>query len=143
VTRIDFYIIDDAGDTARLLVAAKIAEKAMHQKQHVYINTADRQESDRLDELLWTFSAGSFVPHRIVETAQEKSFDEPVLIGHEVGLSEPCQVMINLAASVPEFFSRYERVAEIVDAHVDRRDAGRTRYKYYRDRGYELNSHNL
>jgi DNA polymerase-3 subunit chi len=51
--------------------------------------------------------------------------------------------MINLATSVPESFSRYERVAEIVDANADRRDAGRSRYKYYRDRGYELNSHNL
>ncbi len=143
MTRIDFYILDDAAESARLLLAARIAEKAMLRDQHVYINTADRPESERLDELLWTFSAGSFVPHRIVDTADDEHYEERVLIGTDVALSDPCEVMINLATSVPEFFSRYERVAEIVDAHADRRDAGRSRYKYYRDRGYELNSHNL
>jgi DNA polymerase-3 subunit chi len=143
VTRIDFYILDDANDSARLLIAARIAEKAMLQNRHVYINTAAADESRRLDEVLWTFSQGSFVPHRIVDAPDVRSCEEPVLIGCDVQLSEPCEVMINLAADVPEFFSRYERIAEIVDAHSDRRDAGRSRYKYYRDRGYELSSHKI
>jgi DNA polymerase IIIc chi subunit len=45
VTRIDFYILDDTAESARLLLAARIAEKAMLRDQHVYINTADRTES--------------------------------------------------------------------------------------------------
>lgn len=144
MTRVDFYILDEANDSARLRVAAKIAEKAMLQSRHVYINAADDEESRRLDELLWTFSQGSFVPHRIVgSVADGEQGPEPVLIGVGVELPEPCEVMINLAGEVPEFFSRYERVAEIVDAEATRRDAGRSRYKYYRDRGYELKNHRI
>jgi DNA polymerase-3 subunit chi len=143
VTRVDFYILDDATDSARLRVAARIAEKAMLQDQHVYINTSDAEESHRLDELLWTFSQGSFVPHRVVDSAPAERSDEPVLIGTSVRIDEPCDVLINLASDVPEFFSRYDRVAEIVDAEAGRRDAGRVRYKYYRDRGYELNNHRI
>ena len=143
MTRVDFYILKEAGPDARLVVAARIAEKAMLQSRHVYINTADEDQSRRLDELLWTFSQNSFVPHRIIDADSGPACAEPVLIGADVALSEPCEVMINLAVTVPEFFSRYERVAEIVDADSGRRDAGRSRYKYYRDRGYELKSHNI
>ncbi|MGD8324798.1 MAG: DNA polymerase III subunit chi [Gammaproteobacteria bacterium] len=143
MTRVDFYILDDTTDTARLRVAARIAEKAMLQNQHVYINTAGQDESRQLDELLWTFSQGSFVPHRIVEAKPSAPAAEPVLIGTAVEIDSPCDVMVNLAADVPEFFSRYDRVAEIVDAESGRRNAGRVRYKYYRDRGYELKSHKI
>ena len=143
MTRVDFYILTDSADTARLRVAAKIAEKAMLQKHHVYINAADSSEAARLDEVLWTFSQGSFVPHRVVTDTQEAPGEEPVLIGTDLVIAEPCEVLINLAPEVPEFFSRYDRVAEIVDADSGRRDAGRGRYKYYRDRGYELTSHNI
>ncbi|HMB74150.1 MAG TPA: DNA polymerase III subunit chi [Gammaproteobacteria bacterium] len=144
MTRVDFYILEEAIDSARLRVAARIAEKATLQNRHVYINAADEDESHRLDEVLWTFSQGSFVPHRVIRSAGDGAgVAEPVLIGVAVELPEPCEVMINLAGEVPEFFSRYERVAEIVDAQSSRRDAGRSRYKYYRDRGYELTSHKI
>lgn len=143
MTRVDFYILKDTTDAARLRIAARIAEKAMLQDQHVYINTNDAAETSRLDELLWTFSQGSFVPHRVVEAAPSDRAAEPVLIGTSVAIDEPCEVLINLGNEVPEFFSRYDRVAEIVDADAGRRDAGRARYKYYRDRGYELNNHEI
>lgn len=143
MTRVDFYILDEPGDAARLRIAARIAEKAMNQAQHVYINTGGQDESRRLDELLWTFSQSSFVPHRIIDAPEKEPGAEPVVIGSGVAIEQPCQVMINLADSVPDFFSRFDRVAEIVAADTERRDAGRHRYKYYRDRGYALNSHNV
>jgi DNA polymerase-3 subunit chi len=52
-------------------------------------------------------------------------------------------LLINLAADVPDFFSRYERVAEIVDGNAERRAQSRERYRFYRDRGYQLNSHQV
>jgi DNA polymerase-3 subunit chi len=57
--------------------------------------------------------------------------------------SEHWDLMINLADHVPEYFSRYERVAELVDGHPQRRDLGRDRYRFYRDRGYKLNTHQM
>ena len=58
-------------------------------------------------------------------------------------LGENWDVMINLAPSVPGFFSRYMRVVEVIDSDPGRRQQGRERYRYYKDRGYELKTHNI
>ena len=66
----------------------------------------------------------------------------PILSCVPPGLG-PWDVLINLAADVPEFFSRYERVAEVVDANALRREQSRERYRFYRDRGYKLDTHQV
>jgi DNA polymerase-3 subunit chi len=52
-------------------------------------------------------------------------------------------LLINLSEKVPEFFSRYERVAEIVVQDVTITNRTRANYRFYRDRGYPLETHNL
>lgn len=148
MTAIDFYILRRASSDARLEVACRIAEKAMLRDQHVLICPDSQDEARTLDELLWTFSQGSFVPHRIVTGTEQELPPEPVLIGYGAEpLHEPpgerWDVLINLSGDVPEFFSRYERLAEVVDAEGGRRERGRERYRYYRDRGYTLNTHEV
>jgi len=144
VTQVDFYILDSDSDDARLRLACQIVDKATQLDNHVFINATSETEAKQLDELLWTFSQGSFIPHRVVrdELAQEPR--EPVLIGvNRPPAPGRWDVMINLAADVPEFFSRYERVAEVVDANATRREQSRERYRFYRDRGYKLNTHQV
>jgi len=52
-------------------------------------------------------------------------------------------VLINLAADHPPFFERHERLLEIVAQEEEQKQAGRARFKYYRERGYALRSHDL
>ena len=52
-------------------------------------------------------------------------------------------LLINLAAEVPTFFSRFERVAEVVDTDAARRNQARERFRFYRDRGYAVETHNM
>ncbi len=52
-------------------------------------------------------------------------------------------MLINLAAEVPLFFSRFERVAELVNEQADTRSQGRARYSFYRERGYPLHTHEI
>jgi len=150
VTRIDFYILSTDNLDARLRVACRIAQKAVQQRHHVFVNAADEADANRLDDLLWTFSQGSFIPHLVAGRGAAADGDEPVVIGvgdtdsaddppAEAG--EHWDVMINLAQEVPGFFSRYARVAEVVDADPARRTQGRQRYRYYQDRGYKLETH--
>jgi DNA polymerase III subunit chi len=144
VTQVDFYILQSDRDESRLTVACRLTEKALRQQQRVFLYPASAGEAKRLDEILWTFSQGSFIPHRIVDASEQREWPEPVLIGCEHPDREiECGVLINLAEEVPEFFSRYARVAEIVDADSARRDKGRERFRFYRDRGYELKTHQL
>lgn len=144
MTQVDFYILDTDSDDARLRLACRIADKATQRDQHVFIHSSSDEEARKLDELLWTFDQGSFIPHRVVRGALEATPPEPVLIG----VAEPpgpgrWDVLVNLAAEVPEFFSRYERVAEVVDGDAVRREQSRERYRFYRDRGYKLDTHKV
>jgi DNA polymerase-3 subunit chi len=52
-------------------------------------------------------------------------------------------VLVNLHRDPPPFFSRFERLAEIVGTDEDSVAAGRARYRFYRERGYELRNHDL
>ena len=116
------------------------------------MHSENEADASKLDGMLWTFSQGSFIPHRLVGNSSEPPFEEPVLIGrHDLAAALPSasetnqkwDLMINLTAQVPEFFSRYDRVAELVDADPVRRENGRERFRFYRDRGYELTTHNI
>ena len=144
MTQVDFYILESDSDEARLRLACKIVEKATQLDHHVFVHSTSDHEALKLDELLWTFSQGSFIPHRVVREALDRPPLEQVLIG----VNQPpgpgrWDVLINLAPEVPDFFSRYERVAEVVDADPARREQSRERYRFYRDRGYRLNTHQI
>jgi DNA polymerase-3 subunit chi len=144
VTQVDFYILDSDSDEARLRVACKIVDKATQLDHHVFIHSTSDDEARQIDELLWTFSQGSFIPHRILRGELTRPGPEPVLIGvNQPPAPGRWDVLINLAAEVPEFFSRYARVAEVVDANTVRREQSRERYRFYRDRGYQLNTHQV
>jgi DNA polymerase-3 subunit chi len=93
---------------------------------------------------LWTFSQGSFIPHRVIDKVTGTTIIEPVVIGCGIAPeSLDTQVLINLAGTVPEFFSRYQRVAELVDGNAQRRALARERFRIYRDKGCELHTHRL
>jgi len=141
MTRVDFYILPDQAEKNRLILACRLAEKAFKQGHSIYIHTASKQSSTQLDELMWTFRQGSFVPHQLVTADSEHS---PVLIGHQQEApDDQADVLLNMATEVPLFFSRFQRVAELVNQADEIRTQARTRFKFYRDRGYPMHTHNL
>lgn len=140
MTRIDFYISDDPAPTSRTRIACRLTEKAYRSGHRVYIHTASPDETLALDDLLWTFRGGSFVPHSTYSDAEP---DDPVIIGHGAEPGNEDDLLINLAPAVPAFFSRFNRVAEIVDGAPQTKALARERFRFYRDRGYTLETHHL
>jgi len=143
MTRVDFYLTQTSQRKHVLTTACRLAEKASRQGHHIFIHADDASQAQQVDELLWTFRQGSFVPHAVVEDGVTPSRHDTILIGHDHDPECKHDVMINLAASIPEFFSRFERVAEIVSGDESQRNEARQRFKFYRDRGYELNTHDI
>jgi len=141
LTRVDFYILEDNGSDARQRFACRLAEKAWQQGNKVYIHTGDPALSSQLDELLWTFSQGSFVPHGL--DTDPAADEAEIHIGHGDEPRHHDEVLINLGSEVPLFFSRFQRVAEVIDGDEQNRLQGRERFRFYRDRGYPLESHNI
>jgi len=141
MTQVDFYILDDNAPGDRYLVACRLADKAFGQGRRVYIHTADPQDLRRLNNLLWSFRDQSFVPHGPIGESDPDI--TPVLLGCDRDPDNEDDVLINLAPEVPGFFSRFRRVAEIIDADVQVKQQGRQRYRFYKDRGYPLDTHEL
>ncbi len=144
MTKIDFYLLDNDEAQERERTACRLADKAFRQGHRVYMHTDYEADARHLDQLLWTFSPGSFIPHGLHSSNIDP--DIPVCLGHGTSASPPAgfdDVLISLADSVPEFFSRFERVAEIVGTGETDKQQARERYRFYRDHGYELQSHNL
>lgn len=139
MTRVDFYVLTSTGPDDRTRFVCRLAEKAFLRKHNVFVNAASAAQADRLNELLWTFRDQSFVPHGLAEQGAEA----PVVIGFDREPGDADDMLINLAASVPTFFSRFERMLEVVDGDPERRQQGRERFKFYRDRGYHLTTHKL
>ena len=141
--QIDFYILEDSRHD-QLGLACRLAEKAYLAELTVYIHAASEAQSMQLDKLLWVFRDGSFVPHRCLNDGDTPDkFAEPVVIGCGMDSQKHHGVLINLANHVPDMFSRFERVAEVVDRGDQPRASGRQRFRLYRDRGYSLNTHRL
>jgi len=142
VTSIDFYF--NASD--RLDVACRLAGKALQQKKRVLIYAPQPEVAQRIDRLLWTAQAVSFIPHCAAHDAL--AAETPVLItsDDDAPRSSPafaCEVLVNLSTGCPPFFERHERLLEIVSLEDEERQAGRARFKFYRDRGYEIRNHDL
>ncbi|MGD8378483.1 MAG: DNA polymerase III subunit chi, partial [Gammaproteobacteria bacterium] len=82
----------------------------------------------------------SFIPHGLAASTDPV---EPVQIGHGQEPPHGFETLVNLHSEVPLFFSRFERVAEIVPADEAARQTARERYRFYKDRGYPLKTHRL
>ena len=140
MTQVDFYILGDEAPQARPLLTCRLTEKAWKQGHRIYINTDSSQQLRDLDDLLWTFRAGSFIPHAVYTGVDD---GQPVELGHATEPAGHNDVLVNLSNEVPAFFSRFDRVVELVGANEDERVAARERYRYYQDRGYTLHTHKL
>lgn len=145
MTRVDFYVLDDGAEQARERFACRLAEKAWRLKHSIYLHTRSTADAQRLDQLLWTFSDRSFLPHALQtpELAPELAAATPIRVGTGDAPDFEAELLVNLDAAVPLFFSRFERVAEIVGGDAEDRAAARERFRFYRDRGYALESHKI
>ena len=109
---------------------------------NVYAHTSSPGQADQLDQLLWTFRDGSFVPHeRLVP--DRKQARAPIRIGTPEVYSAEGEFLINLCDVVPTFFAGYSRIAEIVAADEASRKAGRERFRQYRELGVEPTTHKI
>ena len=141
--RVDFYLLNSRMADAKLQVACRLANKLYKTGRTAYIQTADSEQAGRLDDLMWTFDQGSFIPHRRAGSAAT-SLVTPIIISHE---TPPCEsrqnVLISLVDEAPQTYSEYERVADIVAADDNDKAKARDRFRFYRSKGCELETHDI
>jgi DNA polymerase III subunit chi len=141
MTQVDFYILGEQSTGDRFTMACRLAGKAWQHGHRIYMHTNSDAESRHLDRLLWTLRQDSFIPHCMIKDADPEL--NPILIGHTDDAGDEHDVLLNLSAEVPQFFSRFHRVAEFIDHDNEIKTSGRSRYCFYRDRGYQLKTHEI
>lgn len=142
MARIDFYVLGQSGEQARQLFACRLAEKAYKLKHTVHIHAGDETTAGRVDDLLWTFRDGSFVPHELVRSGNEAP-RAPVTVGYDPGHAPSRDLLINLDDAIPACAGAFPRVAELVTSDEESRQKSRKRFVAYRDEGHELETHNV
>ena len=135
MTRIDFYQI--SGDEQ--VFACRLIDLVYRRGHQVYVHTGSRERASAIDDALWGLRADAFIPHVL----QGDALETPVVIGYDYEPEGPQDVLINLSGDVPAFFSRFERVAEVVPVEQNSRLKARENYRYYQARGYQLKYHEI
>ena len=140
MVRIDFHF--NAPD--KHVYVCRLARKARAAGRQLVIYSSDAQLLSELDRQLWTFSEFDFLPHCAAGDALAAR--TPILLlGDDTEDSGPelphHEVLINLDHRWPPLFTRFERLIEIVTTDNADREAGRRRWKFYKDRGYDLTPH--
>ena len=137
--RVDFYILAAGGEDARRRFACRLAEKAYRLRHRVHLHAGDAAGAEALDELLWTFRDGSFLPHDTLPNPT----GAPVTVGYGEEAPEAADLVINLAREVPGFALTLPRIGELVGGAEETRAEARRRFIFYREKGYPLETHEI
>ena len=138
MTRVDFYFNAES----KLQLACKIAAKAFRQQIRVLVFAPDEIVARTLNRLMWTTPPVGFLPHCLA--SDPIATRTPVLISADTAATPHNDLLLNLDRNPPPSFGRFLRLIEIV-SRDDATDiqAARTRFRYYKDRGYSLAHHDL
>jgi DNA polymerase-3 subunit chi len=135
-TRAEFHVLDGSDARARWKFACQRVEESFLAERRVLVWLDNDADAAACDDLLWTFADRSFVPHELVGDASDWE-ETPVLLASSRQPASPAQVIVNLGTDVPPGAAQAELVVEIIDADPGRRQAGRARFRRYRELGIE------
>lgn len=137
MTSVSFYKLSGDLQVALALVC-QLTQKAINANQQVLCLVPDQDTAQQLDKLLWDFQASAFVAHGLGT--------EHLPIAISADNSDPGEhhgILINLQGPIPTWFSRFERVMEVIYPEPDYEQTKRDNFKFYKERGYSLSFHDL
>jgi DNA polymerase-3 subunit chi len=134
MTRIEFFFNIEN----KLQHVAALSEKALSKGKRLMLFTENMQAAQRLETVLWSHPATGFLPHcRCDSTVASET---PIIVDWQGERLLHDDILINLRVQHPPFFSRFRRLIELVGQDESDKVEARARYRFYRDRGYEIKS---
>lgn len=141
--QVDFYLLTQADESSKLQYACRLLQKAYLSQHKCYVCASNESQLSALDEMLWTFSDTSFIPHRCYQAATPAWHDYPVQLGLQVCQDEAVTLVLNLHATQIPAIDKVSRVLELVGADEQDKHSARKRFAYYRKLRIEPNTHKL
>lgn len=137
MTQIDFYT--NVAD--KLATACRLAQKGYTLGHKIIALCHDAESAQRFDRMLWMAPATGFTPH--CNSSDALAPVTPIVIDFRNAEPVHDQVLMNMRDECPPLFTRFERLIEIVSCDENDKQLARSRYKFYRDRGYAIRVHDL
>ena len=136
MTRIDFYF----NVTDKPALTHDLVQAALTRRRQVTITVADETAANDLTSVFWQQKPESFLPNALVNHVS--ATQTPIIIHWQKQAVLQDELLINLSAAQPSFFSQFTQLIELVGDDEQDKTAARARYKFYRDRGYEIKNIN-
>jgi DNA polymerase-3 subunit chi len=135
--QVDFYVLDEGALTAEQL-ACRLALMAWEQGHQIAVLTETAELANKLDELMWDYPPGRFLPHSAKAGAKQAA----VSIGTvDLPIPDDSEVVINLSSTVIPDSNKFKRLLEIVPCIPSQRTASRRKFRAYREQGLNPASH--
>lgn len=144
--QVDFYLLENQVTDGPNKFVSHFCNKLLKLEKKTLVVTDTPEQSQHLDQLMWSFSDTSFVAHdRLPATKSPQSIIHIIEAPQfSASLTEDdYHVMINLCHSVPLFSHHFERIVEIIDADESSKAIARQRYKHYQTEGFSLKTHSI
>lgn len=134
MTGVRFYICAEPEwfDAAKFSV--RLARMLRRRGHRILFWVADTDQRQQLDELLWTYPADGFLPHRTDPKQPEAGID----ISPSADWPDHHDVLINLTDQIPDPHARFEHLCEVVPGSDTLLAKARDRWRHYKDRGHPL-----
>jgi len=135
--QVDFYVLEDPRKSVDQL-ACQLAMMAWEQGLSSLVVVPDSDHAKKLDELMWSWPQGRFLPHQV----SGQTCQAPVSIGSLADLGHTqAEVVINLDLLPVPQPERFRRLLELVPAREADRQASRVKFRAYRESGLNPQSH--
>ncbi len=139
MTKIDFYLLRAASEPSQGdHFACLLTDKAFRGGNRVLISVGSEKHAKDIDQLLWKVPNTGFIPH-----GQASDVSNKVAIDYNLGPGDHDDCLINLSHKVPDYCARFKRICEVVVFNNEARAASRERFKYYQQRGFPINTHEI
>ena len=132
MTRVTFYsnVVD------KPLILFNLVQTAMKKRHSITVLSDSKTAASEISKALWQTEKTNFIPN--VFASHPHVAETAVVIGWEQKELYQDDILINLIQEQPIVFSRFRQLIEIVGRDDEDKAAGRQRFKFYRDRGYDI-----
>ena len=134
MTRVEFVKLERP-EKARHL--CRLAEEFFQLGERVLVMVEDDNQGVTLDQFMWVWEKGSFVPHAY-DNGSTECLDEPVVITVREENPNGAQVLIAGRPCTLEFARQFRTVLDFAEVHDPvLRESSRERFRCYREAGFD------
>lgn len=121
----------------RAKILCELAEEFYQAGQRVLVMVQDDNQGVTLDQFMWTWKKGAFVPH-VYQSGAVECHDEPVVIVTAEENPNGAEVLLMGAPCGLEFIRHFRQVIDFAETFDDARLAeSRERFRSYREHGFD------